>query len=360
MLSSSEVGLMPKPAQAPFVDRTREHPAVLQFAYQTAKALGARDGVQANSKTLLNAFVNVNRTSHLQYEFVFANLTHQLYTRHILQVTRPFRPLEIVEDATTIVTDQTVHIVMPLSGRADKLDHFLSMLGACVRAGKRVFLTIVYFGEDGAEDAEKMLAAAGEHLNFNDYRFMRLELPFSRGRGLQEGAMSWTQTEDVLLFFADVDIHFDAGFLDRCQVLAEKGKSVYYPIVFSQYNPTMVYRNMTQPPPLNERFVVDRGAGYWRDFGFGMACQYLSDFKKVGGFDLKIKGWGGEDVNLYQSFLRNKSLRVVRALDRFLFHVFHTKECDPKLTREQAEMCFGSKGVSEASHRQMGHLVFKR
>ena len=30
-----------------------------------------------------------------------------------------------------------------------------------------------------------------------------------------------------------------------------------------------------------------------------MACMYNEDYKRVGGFNLNIKGWGGEDVDLY-------------------------------------------------------------
>ena len=34
-------------------------------------------------------------------------------------------------------------------------------------------------------------------------------------------------------------------------------------------------------------------------FGYGMASMYNSDLRSLGGFDKSIKGWGKEDVDLF-------------------------------------------------------------
>ncbi|CAH1231821.1 CHSY1 [Branchiostoma lanceolatum] len=55
-------------------------------------------------------------------------------------------------------------------------------------------------------------------------------------------------------------------------------------------------------------------AGYWRYYGFGMVCLYQSDFLRSGGFDTTIEGWGLEDVDLYDKFVKN-DIRVMRVVD---------------------------------------------
>lgn len=78
----------------------------------------------------------------------------------------------------------------------------------------------------------------------------------------------------------------------------------------------------------------------------------------TGGFDLDIKGWGGEDVHLYRKYLHS-NLIVVRTPVRGLFHLWHEKRCVDELTPEQYKMCMQSKAMNEASHGQLGMLVFR-
>lgn len=58
---------------------------------------------------------------------------------------------------------------------------------------------------------------------FRSFTLIQLNEEFSRGRGLEVGAKAWRRSQNVLLFFCDVDVHFTADFLTSCRLNAEPG-----------------------------------------------------------------------------------------------------------------------------------------
>ncbi|XP_025773922.1 chondroitin sulfate N-acetylgalactosaminyltransferase 2 isoform X2 [Panthera pardus] len=275
-----------------------------------------------NENDFIEGYYRTERDKGTQYELFFKKADLMEY-RHVT-LFRPFGPLMKVKSEMIDITRSIINIIVPLAERTEAFAQFMQN-----------------FSES----------------NFHNYTLIPLNEEFNRGQGLNVGAQAWDKGE-VLMFFCDVDIYFSAEFLNSCRLNAEPGKKVFYPVVFSLYNPAIVYASQDVPPPVEQQLVHKKDSGFWRDFGFGMTCQYRSDFLTIGGFDMEVKGWGGEDVHLYRKYLHG-DLIVIRTPVPGLFHLWHEKRCADELTPEQYRMCIQSKAMNEASHSHLGMLVFR-
>ncbi|XP_004848304.1 chondroitin sulfate N-acetylgalactosaminyltransferase 1 [Heterocephalus glaber] len=290
------------------------------------------------------------------YELTFKGDHKHEFKRLVL--FRPFGPIMKVKKEKLNLASTLINVIVPLAKRADKFRQFMqNFREMCIQQDGRIHLTVVYFGKEEMNEVKGILENTSKAANFRNFTFIQLNGEFSRGKGLDVGARFW-KGSNVLLFFCDVDIYFTSEFLNTCRLNTQPGKKVFYPVLFSQYNPGIIYGHHDAIPPLEQQLVIKKETGFWRDFGFGMTCQYRSDFINIGGFDLDIKGWGGEDVHLYRKYLHS-NLIVVRTPVRGLFHLWHEKRCVDELTPEQYKMCMQSKAMNEASHGQLGMLVFR-
>lgn len=81
---------------------------------------------------------------------------------------------------------------------------------------------------------------------------------------------------------------------------------------------------------------------------------------QVGGFDANIKGWGKEDVNLFDKFISTSSnVSVFRAADPDLIHAFHVVQCDPNLNEIQLQMCRATRYDTYGSVQQLAAILNK-
>ena len=301
---------------------------------------------------LTYGYSRIHETVGTQYELYFRSKN----TFKHIQLFRPFAPLQKVQSQTYNKQGEWINLIMPLSGRIDTFRLFIEMfIEECIKKDKHVFLTVVYFGIPGLNEVKGILREVELKFDFSHYMIVEKPEKFSRGVGLQSGAEAWTEG-NVLMFFCDVDVFFTVNFLDRCRLNAALGAKVFFPIVFSLYNPSIVYHTRPNTPTWKEQMILRRDTGFWRTFGFGMTCMYRSDFMFMSDLDMQIQGWGGEDKKLYHKFVQS-NYNIVRAPDNGIFHLWHEKFCDPKLSPAQYNMCLGSKALGEASHSQLGMLA---
>ncbi|XP_033845464.1 chondroitin sulfate synthase 3 [Periophthalmus magnuspinnatus] len=255
-------------------------------------------------------------------------------------------------------SQKKVHILVPLSGRYEIFVRFMDNFEkVCLIPKQNVKLSIILVENENSQ-------LKGKHAQLiEDYsrKYPRADLTvipmtgnFSRGLALEIG--SALLDNDTLLFFCDVDLIFTADAVQRCRDNTIQGKQVYFPIVFSQYNPKIVY---AENNPRDNKFVITKKSGFWRDYGFGITCIFKRDLIKAGGFDTSILGWGLEDVDLYTKMI-NSGLKVLRSQEPGIVHIYHPVQCNSSLEQKQFKMCLGSRASTYASTMQLAELWLEK
>ena len=255
-----------------------------------------------NSFGVTDGLFKTDALEGTRYLFKFKSNSGKLYK---LSIIRPFGPYILDGKITeqTLKATELINVIVPLSGRTDRLDTFLTHFEkVCVKTNENVFLTVVIHGEGSSKEIKKKIQEFSKRTGFKMYDIVHRTEPFSRGRALHDGVIRWNGYKNVLLFFCDIDVTFNVAFLRRCRLNTEIGRNVYYPVLFSLYNPKIVYRKKKIRSEL-EMLQIDQETGTWRPLGYGMMCVYRPDYLKIGGFNLKIKGWGGEDNDLYNRYI---------------------------------------------------------
>lgn len=219
-----------------------------------------------------------------------------------------------------------------------------------------------------------------------DLNIITVKGDFSRGVALNEATHSdHIQTNDII-FFIDVDITFKRISIDRIRLNTKKRKQVYMPIVFSQYNPN-VWSSQSPAGGENDfsryddngEVSLSNESGYFRQFGYGICAIYKMDIlhPKINGFDSDITGWGLEDVKFLEKIVKlhqtpttpivknipeatpmiNNStvvpltLKIFRAPDPTLVHIYHDIHCDKSLSEAQYNMCLGTMASTLGSYK---------
>lgn len=203
---------------------------------------------------------------------------------------------------------------------------------------------------------------------------------FSRGKALDIAARSSHINGNDIIFFVDVDMTFQKETLDRVRRNTILHRQVYFPIVFSQYDPNRVQYSSI---PYSNDNILGYESGFFRQFGFGICAIYKSDIlnPNINGFNTDITGWGLEDVKLLERIIKlnqnkpsqllntadgndepssvllndqnvkPKMLSVFRSPDDTLIHIFHPINCDKTLEESQYQMCQGTKANTLGSYK---------
>ncbi|XP_051920211.1 chondroitin sulfate synthase 1 isoform X1 [Hippocampus zosterae] len=270
-----------------------------------------------------------------------------------LKMLVPFRPAAAAASAGRADgREEKVNILVPLSGRYEVFARFMANVErVCLIPERNVKLLVLLFSAGNASERVRQVELMRDY----HIKYPRAELevkavagPFSRALALEAGTARFPDAS--LLFYCDVDLLFTADFLQRCRANAAAGRSAYFPVVFSQYDPRVASGAGA------DLFALSAGAGLWRNFGFGVVCAHKGDLARAGGLDTSIRGWGLEDVDLFDKFLRSGGAAPFRGRDPGVVHAHHPVACDPELRPRQYKMCLGSRASSRGSVLQLARL----
>lgn len=180
------------------------------------------------------------------------------------------------------IRDKVVNFILPLAGRFNTFMRFIGVFeNICLKNKERVTITAVLFPsktEDSYNETIKVMSDLQNKYQYTRITVVAVEDPFARAVALELGAAQVTEPDD-LLFFVDVDMIFSTATLNRIRSNTVRGKLAYFPIVYSEFDPEIVYNQSVSP----NHYIVNYDSGYWRQFGFGIASLYKSDLRKVSG-----------------------------------------------------------------------------
>ncbi|CAD5207139.1 unnamed protein product [Bursaphelenchus okinawaensis] len=244
------------------------------------------------------------------------------------------------------IFNQVLYFIIPLKGRAATFLRFIENLKQIIELNDHRHQLVIILYNSGDQNEDAMIRSILTEITSK----MMIKIidmgdkEFSRGQALTAG--SAILPDDALMFFTDVDMILSYDTIQRIRLNTIQNYQVYFPIVFSEFSP-----KFWNPTERNDHHQISyaRQRGYFRHFGYGLVSIYRSDFVRVGGFNLTIRGWGMEDVDLFEKVIASPTLRVFRAPDPGLVHVFHDIHCPPDIPAAQHHMCLGSQAASMAS-----------
>lgn len=271
-------------------------------------------------------------------------------------------PILNIENQEPKINNKIINFILPLSGRYETFRRFIKNYEeVCLENDERTALVLLLFRNKLDNSANKTM----EYMIDLQIRYPESKLKvipvddeFARAMALEIGAAYCKDDEYNILFFIDVDMIFTRQTLERIRLNTVRDKQVYFPIVYSEFDPTVVYNNktITESP---SHYLINSDTGYWRQFGFGIVSLFKKELKKVGGFDTSIRGWGKEDVDLYDKFISfSSNITIFRSVDPNLVHVFHIVDCDPNLEPSQLKMCKGTRKDTYGSVNQLAQYIY--
>ena len=220
-------------------------------------------------------------------------------------------------------------IGVPVSGSDNKLAKFAKFLGSSIQQFNRQVkssdytfrLLITRYPQANASEAlrqELLHTSAADFVVFVPMN----QTQFHRAAAINALHSSACVLKDCVLAIVDVDLTVGHGFLRNALSIVGP-KTIYFPIVWSEFRPSSVALVELFLGPLPK---FHQHKGLWREFGYGMYAISGADVTALM-MNNSFVGWGGEDNDFF-SRAQGYGMTIVREHEHGLVHLWHPKVCE--------------------------------
>ena len=168
-----------------------------------------------------------------------------------------------------------------------------------------------------------------------DLRLITTRNHYSRKETIEIASKEYPTYE--LLFLADIHIDFSMQFIERCRMNAVENEQVYFPMVFSPYDPIEFHKSRIKFPYAT-KFKISEKMGAWMPESYHLVCVFNYDLIKV----LNVNQNGEESEknwNLLNEFIRYGQLRIFRAVEPGLVHLWQDECKEEELGHRERTLC---------------------
>ena len=203
-----------------------------------------------------------------------------------------------------MTTDNNITICVGIrNAEARFLETVMSSIDEYDLFNKGILLSIYDMGDDRFDRVIKSMVSPRYLTYVRDTKPI-----FSRTVSINMAVRQAT-TENV--FVCDADVSLSKTFPDDFRKHVKKS-TLWFPILWSQF----------EGKPIE---IGKKEYGWFRETGFGMMGLTKADFEIVGGYNEKIKKWGGEDQEFFYTAKKKRKLNVVRKRSKLIHH-WHPKD----------------------------------
>lgn len=169
-----------------------------------------------------------------------------------------------------------------------------------------------------------------------DLRLITTRRPYSRKETIEIASKEYPSYE--LLFLADIHIDFSMQFIERCRMNAVENQQVYFPIVFSPYDPAEFHKSRVLFPYAT-KFKISDKTGAWMPESFHLICVFNYDLIKVLSTDEDGEENAAKEWNLLNRFLESGQLKIFRSVEPGLVHLWQDGCREEELGSREKTLC---------------------
>ena len=266
------------------------------------------------------------------------------YSSRFMHALRETEPLQVTSMQPANYHTTKVNFVVPTAAVSKGFQRFMISFENTFLARtppELVGLFVILYSDGVVKKYSKNLFATTTLLQLYkkkypmaDLRLITTNRPFSRKESIELASQEHPSFE--LLFLADIHVDFSHQFLERCRMNAIENRQVYFPAVFSPYNPSEFYKDRLLHP-YAVRFKINSDQGTWMHENFHLACIYNYDLEKAleSGRGVKERDWSLVDLVLRQG----QGLEVFRAVEPGLVNLWQDGCTEEQLGGREKMLC---------------------